>query len=1165
LETTDELIAFLTRVTGEGFRGRLLDRGTAWSLMREAGTLPPNAPAFGRLIETDLADYGFSVLRAAMALRLEAGPSALTDTAFERAALAFEALIRNGDPATPDRGFVRTLAATAYHLAGFSAVAYALFKPAMDDLNVSPGEVAIRLLILRDLNELRAHVRTWANGRDRGDQSIASRLADDADPDTAVADVTNATICRALGYFDFALATGENEPLAEGRRLLADAVGLAAAAGNVPLWWTASVCRLLIDDLWRHSLHNTLPMTPPEGAAGYPELRRLFVASLYARTVADVELWPSQREAAQRATDVTDDLVVSLPTSAGKTRIAEIAALMTLATGRRVLVVTPLRALSAQTERSFRRTFAPLGYDVSSLYGASGLPGDDRNLLRTRAIVVTTPEKLDFALRSDPTVIDDVGLVVLDEGHMVGPGERELRYEVLVQRLLRRADAAARRIVCLSAVLPSGDELDDLTSWLRRGQPGAAVQSDWRPTRQRFGTVVWRGRYARLNLGLETDAPFVERFVRIVPDRGQEPAWVPEDTRQLTLATAWEFARRGKRVLVFSTQANWVAGYAKKVVQLGEAGHLAPLATEPGPLARVRDVGIEWLGEQHPAVACLRWGVAIHYRGLPRPFLRELEAALSAGALPVTIASPTLAQGLNLSAAVLLVPYLYRAGTPISGSELANVAGRAGRAFVDTEGLVLHVVYDKHTKRLRAWRRLVTSTESRTLVSGLRQLIALILERLAGTGILARDDAWEYLANAREPWQSNGETGAAAGASARGRRNQPHRAEDRSEAEPLSALVARLDLVLLGLIEALAADSDELPRLLDEVLRGSLWARQLAREADEERLAQRRLMEARATVIWRSTTQSARRGHFAMGVGLEAGLEIDALADEAGELLDRADRAGLAGDLRVLTEALAGLGERLLHVEPFRPARADAIPPDWVELLAAWIAGRDVPDLGPDRMPVIEELFVYRLVWALEAVRVRRVALGWTGEIIGGVAAAVVEAGVPDYRMAMLIRAGLPSRRAAMAVVEGLDPRFLSPAELRAWLTSDPVAARTADPLWPTQDTASLWARFREEALAGEAQRWSTQSFGRLLAAGPKLPPGLYRLGWEKREGRAWLVTPDFRLVAPLAEPLNGGGGLLCSAQVSGKSPVVEITCLGPTDAVRSVTGGPSSATRVGE
>jgi replicative superfamily II helicase len=122
---------------------------------------------------------------------------------------------------------------------------------------------------------------------------------------------------------------------------------------------------------------------------------------------------------------------VSLPTGAGKARVAEIAALMTLSTGRRVLVAIPLRALSAQTERSFRETFAPLGLSVSSLYGASGVSVGDEGVLRSRNINIATPEKLDFTLRSDPSLIDDCRADVLDEGHLIGPTEREIRYETV--------------------------------------------------------------------------------------------------------------------------------------------------------------------------------------------------------------------------------------------------------------------------------------------------------------------------------------------------------------------------------------------------------------------------------------------------------------------------------------------------------------------------------------------------------------------------------------------------------------------------------------------------------------------------------------------------------------------------------------------------------------
>ncbi len=75
---------------------------------------------------------------------------------------------------------------------------------------------------------------------------------------------------------------------------------------------------------------------------------------------------------------------------------------MALASARRVLIVTPLRALSAQTERSFRKSFAPLGFSVSSLYGASGLSAGDEDALRSREIIIATPEKLDFAPEKRP-------------------------------------------------------------------------------------------------------------------------------------------------------------------------------------------------------------------------------------------------------------------------------------------------------------------------------------------------------------------------------------------------------------------------------------------------------------------------------------------------------------------------------------------------------------------------------------------------------------------------------------------------------------------------------------------------------------------------------------------------------------------------------------------
>lgn len=1161
METIDELTAFLATATADGILGRLLYRGAAWSLMREDGVLPPNAPPFGSTIETDLAEHGFALLRGAMALCAKAGTSDLTSKAFERAGNAFEALVRNGDPKATNRGFRRTIAASAYHLAGFSAVAYSLFNESAEDLNISPGETAIRYLILRDLDQLRGFIREWLENEAHSDELFAEALqGEDPDVDEVLSTILNTTICRALAHFDFALETGEPEPIESAQALLATAVSLADNAENVPLWWISNLCSHLIGDLWQHSLHKNLPTEPPEGTEEkYPDLRRLFISSLYARKTSEVELWPSQHEATQRSTDVTDDLVVALPTSAGKTRVAEIAVLITLSSERRVLIITPLRALSAQTERSFRKTFAPLGFSVSSLYGSSGVSAGDKDALRKCEIVIATPEKLDFALRSDPSLIDDVGLIVLDEGHMIGPSEREIRYETLVQRLLRRADATERRIVCLSAILPSGDELDDLTAWIRSDEPGEPVRSEWRPTRQRFGALTWRDKDAQLRLDLDDDGPFLDKFVVEKPARGREKKPYPRKNSHLALFTAWEFANQGKRTLIFSTQANWVESYGKQVVDLCRRGYLDSLLDDEASIANALEVGMEWLGEDHPAVACLKAGVAIHHGRLPSPFLRELEVLLSKGVLKVIVASPTLSQGLNLNAAVLLVPAIYRAAEMIKGEEFANVAGRAGRAFVDVEGLIVHVMFDKIQWRKKEWSKLVASAKARTLKSGLIQIVAEILERLSSEGILDRDDAWEYLANDREAWRSPDEEAKVAEQLAAAveydtdveddtddDEDEADHEEETIDEEPLSQLVERLDATVFGLIEALDADRADLPKLLDEALKGSLWARQITREREDIAPLQKKMLEARADLIWKTTTAQARRGHFAMGVGLEAGLIIDSMADELAKLLDQADEAALIGDIDKLVDALGGLGERLLFMRPFIPDKANALPLNWKAILRNWVSGEDVAKIGPQNMRVVEEAFTYRLVWALEAIRTRRMAFGWSPESVVGGAAAAVETGVPKFMMAMLIRTGLPSRRAAMAAIEDAKPIFDTPTKMRAWLESEEITAYTDVGNWPTPDTAALWERFRIKALSGGIQKWSIERYKRLLDTAVAPPAGLYRIVTDEGDGRTWLATPDYLRVAAFNKPAVDPKPSLFSGRLPGDTRLVEALRVGP-------------------
>lgn len=1101
METIEELTAFLTETTADGYRGRLQARGEARALIRHAGVLPPDAPPFGEGIDADLADYGFSMLRAAMAARELGGDSEVWRRGFVRAGSAFEALVQNGAQDDVSRGFYRLVGAASFHLANYSALAFSLLSQAANDQNRSPVEDALALLIVRDLQGLGLRARAWLQNGAHGDAAIAqAAAAGNLDPDDTISTISTSTMFRALAFFDFALQTGSEQLVDEARQLLGRAISLTKIANAVSLWWILRITANLIDDLWASSLHKVLPLAGPPGGDSYTQLKRLFIGELYGRRTAEVELWPSQLLAAQRAVDMADDLVVALPTSGGKTRIAEIAALMALACGQRVLIVTPLRALSAQTERSFRKTFAPLGFTVSSLYGSSGIAGTDEDALRQQNIVIATPEKLDFALRNDASIINDVGLIVLDEGHMIGPSEREIRYENLVQRLLRRPDHAERRIVCLSAILPEGEHLNDLTAWIRNDAPGTPIQSNWRPTRQRFGTLAWHGPSARLSFDLEADGPFIHHFVPELPPIRPRRTAFPRNNRELTLAAAWKFSEQGKRALIFCTQRDHVEGFAETALDVQRRGFLPALLEESQSVERAMAVGREWLGADHPAVRCLAIGVAVHHGRLPGPFLREVEALLSTGVLRVTVASPTLAQGLNLNAAVLLIPNLYRAGTLITGEEFANVAGRAGRAFVDLEGLVVHVMHEPEPWRHAKWCELVNSARSRSLSSGIIAVVDEVIRRLAATGVFARNDAMEYLSNAQEAWF-------------------PVDENDEQTSDTIESLIERLDATVLGLIDALDASSADLPRLLDEALTGSLWARQIARLAPEEKQKQLWILVTRAQLIWNKTTEVQRRGQFAMGVGLESGLAIDALDVELTALLDRSDAAALVGNADALTEALIGLGERLLLIRPFVPE--DPLPPNWRDLLGAWIRGEDVAVIGLENMRVVDDAFVYRLVWAVEAVRMNRRANGGESELLEGTAAACLETGLPANTMAMLVRAGLPSRVAAKAVIEQLLPEFVTRTQMNDWLQSPQVSVLDTNPAWPTADTSAIWQRFRREALASATEKWVSQEWNMALTPGPALSPFPARIEVDPLTGAASVTTPDFRTLVGVRHRLQ--------------------------------------------
>lgn len=1155
-----DLAASLAAATDPGFRGRLLARGQAQSMIRRAGVLPPDAPQFSTFLDADLLNYGYALLSTSLDL-LDAsngdgdadGDATLQTTlareGFIQSSYALEAATRNAAP-EKSLGFHRLVAGAASHLGGYAARAFSLMETSRRSGRLSPMEETLADLAMRDLGSIEERSRLLRSSPQSSDDVLLAALtAEDVGAATPTDQYGPVVLLLSENYLAavsaglFAIEIGSAELLADA--LTAIELGERAAMDvSAPgPWWVYRLTRRLLGDLFKTSIGNNIPKAPPPGvgdrAGRWNYLRRTFVESLLARSRSEIDLWPSQLHVVDRIFRDGRDLVVALPTSAGKTRIAELSILACLAQNRRTVYVTPLRALSAQTEQVLARTFSPLGIHVSSLYGSMGVSDFDEDALRSSEIVVATPEKFDFALRSDSSVLDDVGLVVLDEGHMIGASEREVRYESQIQRLLRRSDASTRRILCLSAVFPSGTELDDFVAWITGDEDDGLHREAWRPTQQRFGLVEWRGDHARLSITLGPDQPFIPRYIESVRPSGRRRRHFPADQRELVIATAWRLVEEGQTVLVFCPQRNSVEPYAREIIRLHEQGLIGSVQPAEVDLTDALAVGAEWFGADHAILRCLRLGVAIHHGALPGPFRREVERLLQQGSLKVTIASPTLAQGLNLSASAVLFHGLRRGRDLLTGAEFANVIGRAGRAFVDTEGLVLYPVFEANEFQRRQWLDLTQGDGGKALQSGLIKVGGSLIRRMyTALGFRSVEPFLAHLTGGPD-W------------------SLPVGSFEADDARTAAAAswqsnLGLLDIGILSIVgeEDGDIDPDEAIQIVADALRDSLWERQLRRIDDSIAAAIRGVVNSRTRYLWQTSTPSQRRGWFLAGLGANAGSQLSRVSGRIVGFATEAEEAIADGDYDTAADRLVVIAETVFAVGVFAPER---MIKDWHNVLRYWVGGRALGELSGDRVAIaqfIESDLVYRLVWGLEAARVFEAAQGnLEVDMLSGAAVTAIETGTFDRAASILIRSGFDHRRAAIAAVTSTGATFESAAEMRQWI-NDLDLHFALNRNWPTPESRSAWVAFARRTSLRRSRRWSRQTLEladvRWYGAVPDPDTWLRVTDAEASGIRVWSI--GFDLLGEAATRINPNREGVLRARRLSDNPGVRLSYRGPND-----------------
>jgi len=445
-------------------------------------------------------------------------------------------------------------------------------------------------------------------------------------------------------------------------------------------------------------------------------------------------LWTSQRQGITRLLE-KESFALCTPTGSGKTLVANLALVKELLLkaeeneGPIALYLVPSRALASEVEVKLS---GELSNDVivTGLYGGTDWGVTDYWLNADEpTVLIATVEKADALMRYlGPMLLGRLRLLIVDEAHQVVPEDsertqddfaehtsRSLRLESFVSKLLTLTPDIIR--IALTAV--AGGAAPPVACWIESRKDAAPVGTKYRSTRQIIGSLETAPqRSGRMLLEILNG--------RLLFVRGRdEPVYINLRTPPMPLLpagmrnsiyrfnqldvlwTAMHLAKGGRRILIsMAQQPEKTMGWFKEALLLPSWAETSDftIPEDPESLRLFEDAHatcVDYCGENSFEVALLDHGIASSHGQMPQRVRRLMVSLMEKGICPVTVATATLTEGVNLPFDIIFVPSLKRSSfNPVeerqvvnrmSTAEFRNLAGRAGRpgAGKGMEGITL--------------------------------------------------------------------------------------------------------------------------------------------------------------------------------------------------------------------------------------------------------------------------------------------------------------------------------------------------------------------------------------------------------------------------------------------------------------------------------------------
>ncbi len=396
-----------------------------------------------------------------------------------------------------------------------------------------------------------------------------------------------------------------------------------------------------------------------------------------------IELLPSQRTALNRnLLDVASNVtVVQMPTSAGKTLLAEFNILVTKALRQdsKIIYIVPSRALVNQIYFDIRSDLEPLQLNIEKTSSAIELDPTENQFLQSNIdVLVTTPEKLDLLIKRNHPSVNDVSLFIIDEAHTIQNGQRGAKLELLLTMIKR--ERASAKFMLLSPFI--GKTAEVVKNWLGGGN---VIKIDWRPS-------------DKIIFGIDRGSSKKREIFKLYLLKTAFNPLISEET--FTVFNEIELNSSGKknRILEFSAKQFYAEGKTMLILCVGKktADTRAEfiydnIANAPydEEIELVRKFIIDEVGRETLLTKVLSKRIAVHHAGLSDDTKLLIEHLIRTKKISYICSTTTIAEGVNFPVSTVFFDSLKKGDADLNSKDFWNIAGRAGRTLVDNFGKII--------------------------------------------------------------------------------------------------------------------------------------------------------------------------------------------------------------------------------------------------------------------------------------------------------------------------------------------------------------------------------------------------------------------------------------------------------------------------------------------